>query len=126
MRLLALVPQLGGRLLKYAGQRLQLRGQAADGIGTPLLFGRQTAGDRLDFFSNVLFQRGESVFEVAAQLGRFCEQLGFEFGKAAFMITDLGAEQNVANLVEVCAGRMLFGQRGFRVCIDEAAARYSV
>lgn len=47
-----------------------------------------------------------------AQLGRFCKQLGLEFGKPALVITDLGAEENIADLVEVVAGRMVFGQRG--------------
>ena len=36
------------------------------------------------------------------------------------------APTSLVLVVEVCAGRMLFGQRGFRVCIDEAAARCSV
>ena len=36
MCLLALLPQLGRRLLQHAGQRLQFRGQASDGIGAVL------------------------------------------------------------------------------------------
>lgn len=54
-----------------------------------------------------------------AQLGRFCKQLGLEFGKPALVITDLGAEENIADLVEVVAGRMVFGQRGGRFCLGE-------
>ena len=125
MCLLALLPPLGRRLLEYAGQRLQFRGQASDGIGAVLFFGRQAPRHRVHFFSNVLLQRGESFLEVVAQLGCFCQQLSFEFGEPALMITYLGAEQNVADLVEVGAGCMLLGQHGFRFCVGETAARGS-
>lgn len=114
--LLTLRPQLGSRLLERAGQCMQLGGQVAHGIRALLFLGFQPSRHGLDFVSYVLLQRGKSFFQISAQLGRLRQQLGLKFGKPAFVIPYLRAEENVADLVEVVAGSMFLGQRGIRFC----------
>ena len=112
--LVTLLPQLRRRLLEHAGQCLQFGGEVAYSIGALLFLSLQLPRHRLDFVSYVLFQRSKSFFQVGAQLGRLREQLCLELGKPAFVISDLRAEENVADLVEVVAGGVFFGQRGVR------------
>lgn len=92
VRLLALLPELPGRLLEDSGEGVQLRRQRADGARAALLFGAQTSRHLLDFRANVLFQCGEAFLEVLPQLSRLCKQLRFELGKPALVVADLGAE----------------------------------
>lgn len=114
--LLTLRPQLGRRLLKYSGQRVQFCGQVAYGIRALLFLGLQPTRHGLDFVSYVLLHRGKSFFQISAQLGRLRQQLGLKFGKPAFVIPYLRAEENVADLVEVVARSMVLGQRGIPFC----------
>ena len=114
--LFTLRSQLSSRLLEHAGQCLQFRGQVAHGIGALLFLSLQLPRNGLDFVSYVLVQRGKSIFQISAQLGRLREQLGLKFGKPAFVIPYLRAEEDIADLVEVVAGGMFFGQRGICFC----------
>ena len=64
VRLVTLFSQLSRCLLENSREALQLRGQTADCVRATLLFSRQPSCHLVDFFANVLFQRGEALFEV--------------------------------------------------------------
>ena len=100
--LIALIPQLGRCLLEHFSQCLQFCGQAADCIGPLLFLGLQLSCHGLDFVAYVRRLVRQTALQVMAQLGRLCKQLGLEFGKPALVITDLGAEENIAGSCRGC------------------------
>ena len=78
-----------------------------DCIGPLLFLGLQLSCHGLDFVAYAGVWCGKPLFQVMA-IGPPLQQLGLEFGKPALVITDLGAEENILDLVEVVAGRMVF------------------
>jgi len=100
----------------------QFARQVFRGCGALFLLDFQPVAQRIDFLPHELFEPGEPLLHLFAQLCRFLGQPFFEPRELAVVIAHVDAEQQIADLVE--AGPVGFSGAGRHPCalwIDDGA-----